>query len=235
MTTSTLPQSKGEPLKDDRFSGGLRTGAQYLDALRNDGRRVFVDGEEVSDVTTHPAFAEAARTIAGLFDIASDPANRDLMTYQSPISGAPVNRIWQMPDSVEALQQRRGAIARWSEESLGYMGRTPDHVAGFFTGFAAAPQVLARDGNERFAENALRIYEFLRDNDVYITYTIVPPQIDRSKPAHQQDPPDLYCGVVEERDEEFQQALLISIQSIIECGYRFVEMGAKNRHARLDN
>ncbi len=38
-----------------------------------------------------------------------------------------------------------------------------------------------------------------------------------------------------ERDEEFQQALLISIQSIIERGYRFVEMGAKNGHARLDN
>ena len=31
--------------------------------------------------------------------------------------------------------------------------------------------------------------------------TIVPPQIDRSKPAHQQNPPDLYAGVVEERDD----------------------------------
>ncbi len=201
MTKMTLPRSKGVPLKDDRFPGGLRTGAQFLDALRNDGRRVFVDGEEVGDVTSHPAFAEPARTIAGLFDIACDPANRELMTYISPTSGGPVNRIWQMPDSVEALRQRRAAIERWSEHSLGYMGRTPDHVAGFFTGFASAPQVLARDGNERFADNALRIYEFLRDNDVYITYTIVPPQIDRSKPAHQQDPADLYCGVVKERDD----------------------------------
>ena len=188
-------------LKDDQFPGGLRTGAQYLDALREDGRRVFVDGEEVRDVPSHPAFAEPARTIAGLFDIACDPENRDLMTYTSPTSGAPVNRIWQMPDSIEALQQRRAAIERWSEESLGYMGRTPDHVAGFFVGFAAEPQVLARDGNDQFAANAVRIYEWLRDNDVYITYTIVPPQIDRSKPAHQQDPPDLYCGVVKERDD----------------------------------
>ncbi|NKB58433.1 MAG: 4-hydroxyphenylacetate 3-hydroxylase [Alphaproteobacteria bacterium] len=198
MSTS---QSKGPALKDNRFSGGLRTGAQYLDAIRNDGRRVFIDGEEVGDVTSHPAFAEPANTIAGLFDIAHDPANRDLMTYPSPTTGAPVNRIWQLPYSIEDLNLRRGAIARWSEESLGYMGRTPDHVAGFFVGYAAEPQTLARDGNERFADNAVRIYEFLRDNDVYITYTIVPPQIDRSKPAHQQDPPDLYCGVVEERDD----------------------------------
>ena len=201
MAISSKLLSKGVPLKDDRFPGGLRTGAQYLAALRNDGRRVFIDGEEVRDVTSHPAFAEPAKTIAGLFDIACNPANADLMTYASPTSGAPVNRIWQLPDSIDALNQRRAAIERWSEESLGYMGRTPDHVAGFFAGFAAAPQVLARDGNAQFADNALRIYEFLRDNDVYITYTIVPPQIDRSKPAHQQEPSDLYCGVVKERDD----------------------------------
>ncbi len=201
MAISPKLLSKGVPLKDDRFPGGLRTGAQYLAALRNDGRRVFIDGEEVRDVTSHPAFAEPAKTIAGLFDIACNPANADLMTYASPTSGAPVNRIWQLPDSIDALNQRRAAIERWSEESLGYMGRTPDHVAGFFAGFAAAPQVLARDGNAQFADNALRIYEFLRDNDVYITYTIVPPQIDRSKPAHQQEPSDLYCGVVKERDD----------------------------------
>ena len=147
MAISSKLQSTAKPLKDDRFPGGLRTGAQYLDALRNDGRRVFVDGEEVNDVTSHPAFAEPAKTIACLFDIACDPANANLMTYASPTSGAPVNRIWQMPDSIEALKQRRAAIERWSEESLGYMGRTPDHVAGFFAGWAMAPDVFARNGS----------------------------------------------------------------------------------------
>ena len=189
------------PYMSDRLPGGLRTGQQFLDTIANDGRRVFIDGKEVGDVTAHPAFAETARTMASLFDISSDPANRDLMTYASPKTGQPVNRIWQLPTSVEALRQRRGAIQRWAEESFGFMGRTPDHVAGFFTGDAAAPEELARNGNEGFAKNAVKIYEFLRDNDAYIAYTIVPPQIDRSKPAHQQNPSDLYAGVVEERDD----------------------------------
>jgi 4-hydroxyphenylacetate 3-monooxygenase len=201
MSNDTGTGPTGGALKDDRFPGGLRSGAQFLDALGKDGRRVFVDGEEVSDVTTHPAFAGAAQSIASLFDIAQDPANVELMTYPSPRTGQPVNRIWQMPMSVEELKERRGAIERWAEESLGFMGRTPDHVAGFFVGFAAEPQVLAKDKNDGFARNAVGIYEFLRDNDVYITYTIVPPQIDRSKPAHRQDPPDLYAGVVKERDD----------------------------------
>ena len=38
----------------------MRTGDEYLRSL-NDGRRVFVDGELVKDVTTHPAFRRAAR------------------------------------------------------------------------------------------------------------------------------------------------------------------------------
>ncbi len=188
-------------LNDERFAGGLRTGDQFIAGLQHDGRRVFIDGEEVGDVTSHPAFRDAVRSIANLYDIASDPANRDLMTFASPATGDPVNRIWQVPRSQADLHARRAAIARWSEATLGLMGRSPDHVAGFFVGWVSAPEVFARNGAAERADNLLRFFDFLRDHDVFVTYTIVPPQIDRSKPMHQQDPPDLYAGVVDERDD----------------------------------
>ena len=38
----------------------LRTGESYLASLR-DGRRVYVGGELVTDVTQHPAFRNTAR------------------------------------------------------------------------------------------------------------------------------------------------------------------------------
>ncbi len=186
---------------ENRFPGGLRSGEAYIEALKNDGRRVFIDGEEVNDVTTHPAFAEGVRSIANMYDIACDPANREVMTYTSPTSGVPVNRSWQLPRSRDDLVARRGAIEKLSESNFGFMGRGPDHVAGFFVGWAMAPEVFIEDGDTRFADNLVKFYEFLRDHDGYATYTIVPPQIDRSKPAHQQNPPDLYAGVVEERDD----------------------------------
>ncbi len=47
----------------------------------------------------------------------------------------------------------------------------------------------------------MAFYEFARDNHIYLSYAIVPPQIDRSKPAHQQSDPTLYAGVVKERDD----------------------------------
>ncbi len=81
------------------------------------------------------------------------------------------------------------------------MGRTPDHVASFFAGYAATPQVLAAGGNQKFADNVVAFYEWMRDNYIYASYAIVPPQIDRSKPAHKQSDPALYAGVVKERDD----------------------------------
>src|SRR5215831_12325384 len=80
------------------------------------------------------------------------------------------------------------------------MGRSPDHVASFFTGYAAVPSIFAV-GGQNFADNVVAFYEFIRDNHLYLSYAIVPPQIDRSKPAHKQSDPTLHAGVVKERDD----------------------------------
>jgi 4-hydroxyphenylacetate 3-monooxygenase len=180
-------------------SSGMRTGSEYLRSLR-DGRAIFVDGERVKDVTTHPAFREAARSVARLFDIAAAPENRELMTYPSPKTGAPVWRAWQIPKSHDELRAKRRAAETWAESTFGLMGRTPDHVAGFIAGYAAKPALFAA-GGAHFADNLQKIYERVRDQHLYVTYALVPPQIDRSKPAHQQKDPTLYAGVVKERDD----------------------------------
>jgi 4-hydroxyphenylacetate 3-monooxygenase len=177
----------------------MRNGTQFLDAIRDDGRRVYFDGELVRDVTAHPAFRGAARSLAHLFDVAADPANRELMTYPSPATGGPVLRCYHIPKTATDLASRRAMSARWAEETFGLMGRTPDHVAGFLAGYAAKPSVFAEAGKQ-YAQNVLRYYEYARDNHQYLSYAIVPPQIDRSKPAHKQSDSTLYAGVVAERD-----------------------------------
>jgi 4-hydroxyphenylacetate 3-monooxygenase len=175
-----------------------RSGAEYAAGLR-DGRMVFIDGELVADVTTHPAFASSVRTVAGLYDLANDPANRELMTFPSPTTGEPVNLAFAIPRSRDDLARRRRAIRAWAEATLGLMGRSPDHVASYLAAFAGAADVFAR-GGEQFARNVVAFHEYARDDDQYVTYTIVPPQIDRSNPGHRQPEPNLYAGVKEETD-----------------------------------
>lgn len=194
MVNPQVKSGSGKPT-----ATALRTGEEYLRSL-NDGRQVFLNGEKVADVTKHKAFREAARSVARLYDIAAAPENRELMTFPSPKTGAPVLRAYQIPKSHADLRARRLFHEKWAEATFGLMGRTPDHVAGFFCGYAATPGVFAAAG-QRYADNVVAFYEFMRDNHLYVSYAIVPPQIDRSKPAHKQSDPTLYAGVVKERDD----------------------------------
>lgn len=175
-----------------------RSGEDYLHGLRDD-RTVLLDGERVADVTAHPAFAAAVRTVARLYDLAHDSAHRELMTYPSPRDGRPINKAWLVPRTREDLAARRRAIKFWADSSYGFLGRSPDHVASFFAGFAGAPEFYARGGRQ-FADNLLRFAAKAADEDLYVSYVIVHPTIDRAKPAHQQVEPYLYAGAVAERD-----------------------------------
>jgi 4-hydroxyphenylacetate 3-monooxygenase len=174
-----------------------RSGAEYTEAVR-DARKIYVDGEVVRDVTRHPGFAGAARTVAEIYDLIQSDTDGEL-TFPSPTTRDPVSRAWMIPRSYEDLVERRKALKRISERSYGLIGRGPEHVASFLSAFASSRDVFDRGGRE-FGENVVRFYEEARDNSWYVSYVIVPPQIDRSRPAHQQEDPHLYAGVVGERD-----------------------------------
>ena len=175
----------------------VRTGQQYIDSLR-DGRTVFLNGERVADVTEHPAFRESVRSIAGLYDLAAAPEHRDVMTFPSPATGEPVNMAFLLPRSREDLAKRRRAHRLWAEATFGLMGRSPDHVPGFITGFALRPDLFAR-GGARFGDHVVHYHAHLRDRDLYASYVLIPPHVDRSKSAGEQRDPSLYAGVAEER------------------------------------
>src|SRR5262249_34931488 len=60
-----------------------RNGRQYLDGLRAQERLLYMGGERVRDVTTHPGLASGARAVAALYDMQRDPALAAEMTYTS--------------------------------------------------------------------------------------------------------------------------------------------------------
>src|SRR5438067_2005562 len=166
----------------------MRSGDEYLRALRDRPRRVYVNGELVEDVASHPAFAGATRTVARLYDIANDPANRERMTFASPDDRQPINLAWLVPRTREDLTRRREAIRTRAEASYGFLGRSPDHVASFFAGFAGSPDFFAR-GRQEFAAHLLQFYDQAAREDLYLSYAIVHPVVDRSRRAHEQAEP----------------------------------------------
>ena len=59
------------------------TGAEFLESLR-DGREVYIYGERVKDVTTHPAFRNAAVSVAKLYDALHDAKTKDVADRRRP-------------------------------------------------------------------------------------------------------------------------------------------------------
>jgi 4-hydroxyphenylacetate 3-monooxygenase len=176
----------------------MRSGDAYVADLR-DGRSVFLDGERVDDVTKHPGFAEPIRRIAATYDRARADDALDVTSYLDPTTGERHGTMWLVPRSADDLEARRRLHRFWAEASYGLMGRTPDHVACVLTAFAGGRDLFAR-GGARFGDNVVRFHEKARAEDLYVTYAVVPPQIDRSQPAHRQPAPFLYPGVVRETD-----------------------------------
>jgi 4-hydroxyphenylacetate 3-monooxygenase len=173
----------------------MKTGEQHIASLR-DGRTVLIDGEKVDDTTRHPAFRRTVQSVGRLYDFAIAPQNRDLMTFATP-SGDRANRIWELPRSLPELVERRHALEAWSGLHAGFMGRAPDHVASCIAGMYMGRDVFEAYDPAR-AKALADYYEYARDNDLYLTYVIINPQADRSKPASQQKDAFLTAGVVDQ-------------------------------------
>jgi len=176
----------------------IRNGAQHIASLQ-DGRAVHIDGRRVSDVTTDRAFRNAVRTSGMLYDFVADPARKELMTYDAG-GGNRCNRIWEQPESYEALVRRRRALENWQELHAGFLGRSPDHVASCISGMVMGLEVFQDYDPERAGALA-DYYRHARDHDLFLTYVIINPQADRSKAAHQQSSEYLTAGVVDEDAE----------------------------------
>ncbi len=163
---------------------GARTGEQFLEGLRSDEREIWLEGEKITDPSSHPKLQGAAASLAHLFDLQhTDP---DTFLMDSPDTGQPVSVTHIRPKTKDDLERRRKASKAIADASVGMMGRTPDYLNYTFACFAARADVWARYGNEQGAENLVRYANLMRDNDLSLTHTLINPQVDRSVPEADQ-------------------------------------------------
>src|SRR5689334_22508510 len=159
---------------------GARTGEQFLQGLRSTKRQLWLEGERVDDVTTHPALAGGAQTLAGVFDRVRTFSEECLVP--DPETGEPLNVGHLIPRSIDDLKRRNRGLARIAEATVGLMGRTPDYMNASFAG--RWKDWLGPDGrNEEGAHNIVAFQKRLARDDVSLTHTIIHPTIDKSTDA----------------------------------------------------
>ncbi|HEX6266323.1 MAG TPA: 4-hydroxyphenylacetate 3-hydroxylase N-terminal domain-containing protein [Burkholderiales bacterium] len=186
----------------------LKTGAEHLESLR-DGRVVYIGSERVADVTAHPAFRNAARTVAGIYDMKL--ANPEAMSFEE--DGERYSIYYLRPRTREDLARRTRGHRMIAELTYGMFGRSPDHVASFVTGMAMKPDELKPPC--AFASHLLEFYEHIRKTDAYVVYAVVPPQAARNPEFYsRRNIPVPALSVVREEDD----GLVISGMKMLATG-----------------
>ncbi len=92
------------------------------------------------------------------------------------------------PKSRDDLAKRRIMMKAWADHSGGMLGRTPDYLDSSIMAMAAAAPFFGT-GDHDYARNILRYYEYVRENDLLLTHTLINPQANRATgPSKQADP-----------------------------------------------
>src|ERR1700678_3160963 len=204
------------------------TGAEYLQSLR-DGRCVYIDGERVPDVTTHPAFRNATRSIARLYDALHDAAQKDVLTCPTDTGSRCYPRgFFRARRSKDDLVGAQQAIAAWSRLSYGWMGRTPDYKAAFSNTLGGNPEYYGP-----YADNARAWYKRAQEAMPFMTHAIVTPPIDRHKPP--EIVKDVYACVKKETDAGiYVSGAKVVATSAAFTHYNFMGQSSKTATEDLD-
>jgi 4-hydroxyphenylacetate 3-monooxygenase len=174
----------------------IRTGDEYRASLQ-DGREIWIDGARVDDVTTHPSFRPLVDIRARIYDMAHDPATRDVMTYTDETGDTCAIGL-KLPYSQEDWHRKRAATDAVLDDVAGVVTRVGDETVGEMWSLWDGRDVL-NEADPRFAENIERhIFDAIRRDPFHVSAN-TDPKGDRSKLPQDQDP-DFLLHLVRETD-----------------------------------
>jgi 4-hydroxyphenylacetate 3-monooxygenase len=203
MTMTVPPPAPTEGLNAVR----PMTGEEYLDSLR-DSREVYIYGEQVADVTTHPAFRNSARSIARLYDALHEPTAEGVLWVPTDTgNGGFTHPFFKTARSADDLVAGRDAIVAWQRMVYGWMGRTPDYKAAFLGTLGANAEFYGE-----YRGNALRWFKDAQERVLYFSHAIVHPPIDRDQPA------DQTADVCVHVEKETDAGLIVSGAKVVATG-----------------
>ncbi|POF30933.1 4-hydroxyphenylacetate 3-hydroxylase family protein [Roseibium marinum] len=173
----------------------IRTGNEYREGLK-DGREIWMDGEKVTDVTTHPAFKPIVDVRARMYDMQHDPAYKERMTYRDNNKTNPV--LYKLPHEQKDWADKLEAVDAVMNDIGGVVTRVGDETIGEMWSLCDGRDVLASI-DDRFSDNIDRHIQAVTDNDIFHVSANTDPKGDRSLSPRDRDP-DMMVHVTRETD-----------------------------------
>jgi 4-hydroxybutyryl-CoA dehydratase / vinylacetyl-CoA-Delta-isomerase len=176
----------------------LRTADQYKEGLR-DGRKVFILGKKVEDVTEDPYIKVGVETGAFDFLLGHDPAYHDIAVTKSPDGTEDISSYFEVPDCPEAVEKRFNLVKTaclYTDAALPFV---KDVGTDIMNGLLAVTRVM---GNKTYEERINNYRWHCAKNDLSMCGVVTDVKGDRSKGPSEQESPDYYLRIVDETDDE---------------------------------
>jgi 4-hydroxyphenylacetate 3-monooxygenase len=174
----------------------LRTGEQYRDSIR-DGRRIWIDGERVKDVTEHPAFKPMIDVRSRIYDMQHEAATREIMVTRDR-DGEEVPVGLALPWTQDDLRAKRRAVNAVLDDVGGVVSRVGDETIGEMWSLHDGLDVI-KGIDSNYADNIEPHIQRILKQDLFHVSANTDPKGDRSKRPQDQDP-DMLLHVVRETD-----------------------------------
>ncbi len=176
----------------------LRTAEQYKEGLR-DNRKVYILGEQVTDVTRDPYIKVGVETAACEFLMSHDPEYKNIAVMKDPETGEEVSSYFTVPDYPEFAAERYELI----KASCYYSGFVLPFVKDVGADIINALTVVAAlSGEKKYAERINEYRWYCARNDLAMAGVVTDVKGDRSKSPHKQKVSDYYLKVVDETEAE---------------------------------
>ena len=173
----------------------IRTGNEYRASL-DDGREVWMNGEKVKDVCTHPQLKPVIDVRARIYDMQHDPSTKDQTTYQE--NGEDFAIGLRLPYEPKDWEDKRKAVDLVMHDIGGIVTRVGDETIGEMWSLWDGKEIL-NEIDPRFAENIEKHIHTAIKLDPFHVSANTDPKGDRSKAPQDQDP-DMLVRVVKETD-----------------------------------
>ena len=174
----------------------LMTGDEYRASIRDD-REVWINGERVGDVPSHPAFRPIVDVRARIYDMAHEDAHRDVMAYRGD-DNEWYTTAYKLPKTRDDWHDKRRWIDAVMKDIGGVVIRMGDETIGEMWSLWDGKEVL-NEVDSRFGDNIERHIANVLENDIFHVSANTDPKGDRSKRPQDQDP-DMLLHLVKETD-----------------------------------
>ena len=174
----------------------LRNGRQYSESLR-DGREVYIHGERVEDVTTHPILRKAIDHGAIDYELDKQEGLRDLFVTRSPITGNEIRRYFEIPRTAEDLLRRRELIETATKHGNAVILFMKEIGTDALNALAMITHQMDKKNGTRYSERVADYRNYLGESDLSMAGAITDVKGDRSLLPSQQAMPYFYLKVLD--------------------------------------